>query len=60
MSLDIEEQLDAHLESNSPDVNDVIRGYVVEQIMVEAFDPAPYCYGGHHGPLDCDCGEYAE
>jgi hypothetical protein len=57
---DIEEQLDAHFESQYPEVNGTLIADVVEQIIAENFDPTPYCYGGHRGPLDCDCGPIAE
>lgn len=31
----------------------------VEKFLLN-YDGAPYCYGGHKGPSDCDCGPIAE
>lgn len=57
---DIEEQLAAHLENEFPDVSCTLIDDTIEDVMAANFDPSPYCYGGHKGPKDCDCGPIAE
>jgi hypothetical protein len=58
---EILEQVEAHFESQYPDIDNVaFIDDVIEEVMLWAFDPAPYCYGGHRGPKDCNCGPIAE
>lgn len=58
---DIEEQLEAHFESQYPELNDfTLVSDVIEDLMTEAFDPAPYCSYGHRSAATCDCGPIAE
>lgn len=57
---DIEEQLEAHLENEFPDVSWTLVNDVIEDVLLDNFDPAPYCSYGHRSKATCDCGPIAE